>query len=73
MVADRVRYHSRPPQFDSVLPSSGLSRVVRWCETDVSGLPIGSSFKGQYAREGTGFDSLNVEDGLGSSETSVFS
>jgi hypothetical protein len=29
------------------LPSSGFLRGMKWSETDVSGLPIGPSFKGQ--------------------------
>ena len=33
-----------------ILPSYGSLRDVRWFETDVSGLPIGSSFKSQPRR-----------------------
>ena len=40
-----------------ILPSSGSLRGVRWIETDVLGLPIGSFFKGQ---DGTDRESRNV-------------
>jgi hypothetical protein len=43
-----MRNRRLPPQFNSVLLSSGLLRGVRWFETDFSGLPIGSIFKGKY-------------------------
>jgi hypothetical protein len=36
-----------------ILPSSGLLRGVMWFKTDVSGLPIGTIFKGQTPEDGT--------------------
>ena len=36
-----------PPRLNCIIPSSGLLRGVRWCETDISVLPVGPVFKGQ--------------------------
>jgi hypothetical protein len=47
----RLVYHRQdrrlPRRLNWILPSSGLLGGVRWFETDVSGLPIGSIFKGE--------------------------
>ena len=34
-----------------ILPSSGSLRGVRWFDTDVSRLPVGSFFEGQVVQE----------------------
>jgi hypothetical protein len=38
--------------FTLILPSSGMFRSVSWFSTDLSGLPIGTIFKGQDVQEG---------------------
>jgi hypothetical protein len=46
------------------LPSYGLLRGIRFFETDVSGLPVGSIFKLQTVQESVLFlDSLILEGG----------
>ena len=39
------------PALSWIIPSSGLSRGVRWLDTDVSGPPIGPIFKGQAVED----------------------
>ena len=44
-----------------ILPSSGLLRGVRWFESDVSGLHIGSIFEGQAESRNVGFKAAYAE------------
>ena len=54
----RLRDRWLLPRFILVLPSSG----VRWFETDVSGLLVGSTFKGSSCQRKQ-LDSLTLKDG----------
>jgi hypothetical protein len=57
-----MRGRRLPPRLNSILPSSGLLRGVRWFATDVTGLLVGSYYH-PY--------SLSKMVPIGSPETSV--
>jgi hypothetical protein len=64
----RMRGLRLTPRLNWILPSSGLLRDVRWFETDVSGLRIGSILNVQAIQEDTWLSKVGL---LGSPETSV--
>jgi hypothetical protein len=48
VMRSRNMYHVLYSGMYWILPASGLLWGARWFETNVSGIPVGSIFKGQY-------------------------
>ena len=51
MLISSMRDRKLPPRVNRILPSSAFLRGIRWFQTNVSGLPIRPTFKGQAVQE----------------------